>query len=75
MRTAKVPASLRIRAVSPEPMLFAYVSAKPRGKFSQRTRYIALLRARACALKGWFDGTSESLFYLDAAHLMELWEI
>ena len=42
MRIAKVQASLRIRAVSPEPTLFA----------EDQGRHVALLnRDRACALK------------------------
>ena len=44
MRTAKVQASLRIRAVSPEPLLFAHVIGRPRGNFSQRTRHVSWLR-------------------------------
>ena len=35
IRTAKVRASLRICAVSPEPMLFAHESGRPGGNFSE----------------------------------------
>ena len=62
MRTAKVQASRRIRAVSPEPILFAHVSGRPSENLSQRTGHVALLRHRACALKDWFEEKSEELF-------------
>ena len=38
MRAATVQASLRIRAVSPEPSLLAYTSSESRGTFRQRAR-------------------------------------
>ena len=52
MSTAKVKASVRgiyamsvrLRAVSPEPVLFAHLSGRRRGNFSLRTRPVALLR-------------------------------
>ena len=62
MRTAKIQASLRIRAVSPEPMLFAHVRNIPRGNFNQRTGHVGLLRGRAYAMKNWFDGGLKSAF-------------
>ena len=62
MRTAKVKASLRISVVSPGHRLFANVSSRRRGQFSQRTRRAALIRGRACVLKDWFDGKSEEHF-------------
>ena len=37
MRAAKVQASLRIRAVSPEPPLLAHTSTESRGTFRQKT--------------------------------------
>ena len=46
MRTSEVQASARICAVSPEPNLFAQVSGRLRGNFSQRTRHVVLLRGR-----------------------------
>ena len=62
MRPAKVLASLRIRAVSPEPILFAHINSRPRANFSQGTRHVALLRGRASALKDWCDGKSKKPF-------------
>ena len=38
MRAAKVQASLRIRAVSPEPPLLAHTSSESRGTFRQKAR-------------------------------------
>ena len=49
--TAKVQASIRIRAVMPEPTLFADVCSRSRENFSQSTRHVALLIGRACTLK------------------------
>ena len=43
MRAAKVQASLRIRAVSPEPPLLAHTSSESRGPFRQKARSLALL--------------------------------
>ena len=44
--------SLRICAVSPQPMLLAQVNGGARRNFSQRTRHGASIRDRVCALKG-----------------------
>ena len=49
MRAAKVQASLRIRAVSPEPSLLAHTSSESRGTFRQKTRSLAPLNGWACA--------------------------
>ena len=50
MRAAKVQASLRIRAVSPEPPLLAHIcahtSSESRGTFKQKARSLA-------PLNGW----------------------
>ena len=51
MREAKVHASLRIRAVSPEPPLLAYTSSESRGTFRQKARSLALLSGWAWAVK------------------------
>ena len=42
MRAAKVQASLRIRAVSPEPPLLAHTSSESRGTFKQKAKSLAL---------------------------------
>ena len=51
MRAAKVQASLRIRAVSPEPPLLAHTSRESRGTFRQKTRFLTPLNGWACAVK------------------------
>ena len=51
MRAAKVQASLRIRAVSPEPPLLAHTSSESRRTFRQKARSLAPLNGWACAVK------------------------
>ena len=70
MRAAKVQASLRIRAVSPEPPLLAHISSESRGTFRQKARSLAPLNGWACAVKICHDGMLEDTNSLDAAHLM-----
>ena len=69
MRAAKVQASLRIRAVSPEPPLLAHTSSESRGTFRQKARSLAHLNGWACAVKICNDGMLEDTKSLDAAHL------
>ena len=69
MRTAKVQASLRIRAVSPEPPLLAYTSRESRGTFRQKARSLAPLNGWACAVEICHDGMLEDTNSLDAAQL------
>ena len=45
MLAAKVQASLRIRAVSPEPPLLAHTSIESKGTFRQKARSLAPLNA------------------------------
>ena len=59
MRAAKVQASLRIRAVSPEPSLLAHTSSESRGTFRQKARSIAPLNGWACAVEICRDGMLE----------------
>ena len=63
MRAAKVQASLRIRAVSPEPSLLAHTSSESRETFRQKARSLAPLNGWACAVKICHDGM------LDGAHI------
>ena len=70
MRAAKVQASLRIRAVSPEPPLLAHTSSESRGTFRQKARSLAPLIGWACAVKICHDGMLEDTNLLDRAHLM-----
>ena len=68
MRAAKVQASLRIRAVSPEPSLLAHTSSESRGTFRQKARSVAPLNGWACAVKIGHDGMLEDTNSLDGAH-------
>ena len=69
MRAAKVQASLRIRAVSPEPPLLAHTSSESRGTFRQKARSQAPLNGWACAVKICHDGMLEDTNSLDGAHV------
>ena len=64
-----VQASLRIRAVSPEPPLLAYTSSKSRGTFRQKARSLAPLNGLACAVKICHDGMLEDTNSLDGAQI------
>ena len=70
MRAAKVQASLRIRAVSPEPPLLAHTRSESRGTFRQKTRSLAPLDGWACAVKICYDGMLEDTNSLDGARIM-----
>ena len=70
MRAAKVQASLRIRAVSPEPSLLAHTSSESRGTFRQKARSLASLNGWACAVKVCHDGMLEDTNSLGAAQMM-----
>ena len=73
IRTAKVQASLRIRAVSSEPPLLAHTSSESRGTFRQKARYRAPLSGWACAVKISHDGMFEDTKSLDGAHTINCW--
>ena len=70
MRAAKVQASLRIRAVSPEPSLLAHTSSESRGTFRQKIRSLAPLNGWACAVEICNDGMLEDTNSLDAAQMI-----
>ena len=70
MRAAKVQASLRIRAVSPEPSLLAHTSSESRGTFRQKARSVAPLNGWACAVEICHDGMLEDTNSLDGAHII-----
>ena len=72
MRAAKVQASLRIRAVSPEPSLLAHTSSESRGTFRQKARSLATLNGWACAVKICHDGMLEDTNSLDGAHMISI---
>ena len=69
MRAAKVRASLRIRAVSPEPPLLVHTSSESRGTFRQKARSPPPLNGLACAVKICNDGMLEVTNSLDRAHI------
>ena len=71
MRAAKVQASLRIRAVSPEPPLLSHTSSESRGTFRQKTRSLAPLNGWACAVKICHDGMLKDTNSLDGDHFLE----
>ena len=70
MRAAKVQASLRIRAVSPEPPLLAHTSSESRGTSRQKARSRVPLNGWACAVKIFDDGMLEDKNSLDEAHFI-----
>ena len=70
MRAAKVQASLRIRAVSPEPSLLAHTSSESRGTFRQKTRSLAPLNGWTCAVEICHDGMLEDTNSLDGAQIL-----
>ena len=70
MRAAKVQASLRIRAVSPEPSLLAHTSSESRGTFRQKARSLAPLNGWACAVEMCHDGMLEDTNSLDGAQFV-----
>ena len=72
MRAAKVQASLRIRAVSPEPSLLAHKSSESGGTFRQKTRSLAPLNGWTCAVEICHDGMLEDTNSLDGAHFQIL---
>ena len=71
MRAAKVQASLRIRAVSPEPPLLAHTSSESRGTFRQKARSLAPLKGWACPVTICHDGMLEDTNSLDGAQERE----
>ena len=73
MRAAMVQASLRIRAVSPEPPLLAHTSSESRGTFRQKARSLPPLNGWACAVKICHNGMLEDTNSLDGAHMKKLW--
>ena len=72
MGAAKVQASLRIHAVSPEPSLLAHTSSESRDPFRQKARSVAPLNGWACAVEICHDGMLEDTNSLDGAHILIL---
>ena len=71
MRAAKVQASLRIRALSPEPPLLAHTGSESRGTFRQKARSLAPLNGSACAVKICHDGMLKDTNSLYGARLIK----
>ena len=71
MGTAKVQAGLRIRAVSPEPMLFAHISSWPRENLSLRTRH-GLAKGQGMHTESLIQQKLRSLFSSDTGRLVIL---
>ena len=74
MRAGKVQASLRIRAISPEPALLAHTSSESRGTFRQKARSLAALNGWACVVKICHDGMLEDTNSHDAAQIRCVFE-
>ena len=55
-RPAKAQARLRIRAVSPEPLLFAHIKYGSRRRIRQKIRHLAPLDGCACRFEEWVYG-------------------
>ena len=70
MRAAKGQASLRIHAVSPEPLLFTHTSSESRGTFRQKARSLHPLNGWACAVTICHDGMLEDINSLDGAQFI-----
>ena len=70
MRAAKVQASLRICAVSPEPSLLTHTSSESRGTFRQKAKSLAPLNGWACAVKICHDRMLDDTNSLDGAQMV-----
>ena len=70
MRAAKVQASLRICAVSPEPPLLAHTSIESRGTFRRKARSLAPLNGWAYVVKICHDGMLEDTNSFDPSLLI-----
>ena len=69
MRAAKVQASLRIRAVSPEPPLLVQTRSDSRGTFRQ-SQILTPLNGWACIVKICHHGMLEDTNSLDGPHIV-----
>ena len=77
-RPEKAQASLRIRAVSPEPSLFAYIQYGSRRRVRPKIKHLALLDGCACArLKDEFtrDEKCHNLMSWLEHYFPVLWEL
>ena len=70
-RPAKAQASLRIRAVSPEPSLFTHMKYGRRLRFWRKIRHLAPLDGSTCAFEEWVYGGRK----VPKSHEMAQWLI
>ena len=68
-RPAKAQASLHIRAVSPEPSLFAHMKNGGRRMVWPKIRHLAQLDGFACAFEEWVYGERKVPWSYELAHL------
>ena len=69
MRAAKVQASMRMRAVSPEPPLLAHTGRESEGTFRQKARSLAPLNGLACTVEICHGRMLEDTNSLDRAQI------
>ena len=75
-RPAKAQASLRIRAVSPEPSLFAHMKYGSRRRVQPKIRHLAPLDGCACAFGEWlYGGRKVPLSHMISYPLVHIREI
>ena len=72
-RPAKAQASLCIRAVSPEPSLFAYMKYGSRQSGRPKIRHLASLDCCACAFEDWIYGGRKVPKSHELAHMVSNW--
>ena len=63
VQPVKAPASLRIRAVSPEPSLFAHIKYGNKGRVRPKIRHLAPLDGCTCAFEEWVFTTEDEKYY------------
>ena len=69
-RPAKAQASLHIRAVSPEPLLFAHIKYGSRQRVRPKIRHLASLEGCACAFEVWVYGGRKVPWSHELAHFI-----
>ena len=72
-RPAKAQTSLRIRAVSPEPLLFAHMNYGSRRRVRPKIRHLAPLDDWACVFEEWIYGGQKVPKSHELAHLWSVW--
>ena len=75
MRPAKAQASLRIRAVSPEPSLFAHMKYGSIRCVRPNIRHLASLDGCACVFAEWIHGGQKVPKSHELANLISCWSL